>query len=144
MRPCFSCVSRGLLCSVSEASDHCVEYYRTHRRYELASPMAEVERLALKAEKLREQRLEAERKAIRLRTQERALYKKMRELGDRENQNILDLEAEEALERVLAASQPPTGAGSGPAPGVSPGPAGFSPVSFGSLDRTSLVPTGSS
>jgi hypothetical protein len=117
--------------------------------------MAEVERLALKAEKLREQRLEAERKAIRLRSQERALYKKMRELGDREDQNILDLEAEEALERALAASPPPTGASSDPAPGIPPGPAGFSSpgpispialsqVSFSSLSRTSLVLTSSS
>jgi hypothetical protein len=47
--------------------------------------MAKVKRLASKAEKLREQRIEAETKAIRLRKQERALYKKMRELGDRED-----------------------------------------------------------
>jgi hypothetical protein len=47
--------------------------------------MAKVKRLAFKAEKLREQRIEAETKAIRLRKQERALYKKMRELGNRED-----------------------------------------------------------
>jgi hypothetical protein len=47
--------------------------------------MAEIERLAFKAEKLREQRIEAETKAIRLRKQERALYKKIRELSDRKD-----------------------------------------------------------
>jgi hypothetical protein len=67
MRPCSACVSRNILYSMSEVSDSCVEYYRTHRRCKLASPMAEVERLAFKAEDLREQALEAERKTLRLR-----------------------------------------------------------------------------
>jgi hypothetical protein len=47
--------------------------------------MAKVKRLASKAEKLREQRIEAETKAIRLRKQKRALYKKIRKLGDRKD-----------------------------------------------------------
>jgi hypothetical protein len=46
MRPCLSYVSRGLTCSVIDASDSCVKCYRSHRRCELASPMAEVKRLA--------------------------------------------------------------------------------------------------
>jgi hypothetical protein len=50
MRPCSACVSRRILCQMSEASDHYIEYYRTHRKCELASPIAEVERLSLKAE----------------------------------------------------------------------------------------------
>jgi hypothetical protein len=85
MRACSYCSSRDLLCVVFETSEHCAECYRTHRRCELASPMAKVKRLASKAEKLRKQRIKAEMKAIRLRKQERALYKKMRELGDRED-----------------------------------------------------------
>jgi hypothetical protein len=44
-----------------------------------------------------------EAKVFRLRKQARALRKKMRELGDRENQNILDLGEEEAFEQLLAA-----------------------------------------
>jgi hypothetical protein len=111
--------------------------------------MAEVERLATKAEALREQRLEIERKAIRLRKQERALYKKMRELGDRKNQNILDLEMEEEMEEAakralnspLDSSELPNSA---PALGFPPSPAGFFQVSFGFLGRTSPAPTGSS
>jgi hypothetical protein len=47
--------------------------------------MAEVKRLGAKVNTLREQRLKTERKAIRLRKQERTLIKKIRELGDRED-----------------------------------------------------------
>jgi ABC-type phosphate transport system auxiliary subunit len=112
---------------MSEASDHCVEYYRTHRQCELASPMAEVERLNSKAEALRKQRIEviveAQRKALRLRKQERALIKKMRELGAREDQNILELEIEEAAEEALDLPELPSSA---PALGVLPSLAGFS------------------
>jgi hypothetical protein len=149
MRPYSTYVLRGLLCQTSEASDHYVECYRTHRRYELASPMVEVERLGAKVDTLREQRLEAERKAIRLRKQERALIKKMRELGNREDQNILDLEIEEEMEeaakRALSSSSDPSELpNSAPALGFPPSPAGFSQVSFDSLGRTSPVPTSSS
>jgi hypothetical protein len=69
----------------------------------------------------------------------------MRDLSDREDQNILNLKAEEALERALAdlpdpvSPEPPS---SEPAPGVSPGPAGFSPTLFGLVGRTPLVPFG--
>jgi hypothetical protein len=67
MRPCSTYVSRHILYSISEASDSYVEYNRIHRRCKLASPIAEVERFASKAEDLREQALEAERKTLRLR-----------------------------------------------------------------------------
>jgi hypothetical protein len=54
MRFYFVCVSRYIFYFIFEASDSCVEYNRTYRRCKLASPMAEVERLASKAEDLRE------------------------------------------------------------------------------------------
>jgi predicted transcriptional regulator len=126
MRPYSACVSRRILYQISEASDYCVEYYRTHRQYELASPIAEIERLNSKAEALRKQRLEvivkAQRKALRLRKQERALIKKMRELSARENQNILELEMEETAEEALDAPELPSSA---PALGVPSSPASF-------------------
>jgi hypothetical protein len=96
--------------------------------------MDEVDRLLTKEEKLRDQALEAEAKALRLRKQARALRKKARELSDREDRNILDLEAEEAAAAAVALPDLPQ-YGS---------PAGFSQVSFGSLGRTSPVPTSSS
>jgi F0F1-type ATP synthase membrane subunit b/b' len=89
--------------------------------------MAEVKRLTSKAEDLREQALEAERKALRLYKQARALYKKIRNLGTREEQNILDLEIKEALEGAFSSSafELPSSL-SAPAPGVLFSPASFS------------------
>jgi hypothetical protein len=54
MRLYSACVFRYILYFISEAFDFCVEYNRTYRRCELASSMAEVERLAFKTEELRE------------------------------------------------------------------------------------------
>jgi hypothetical protein len=103
-----------------------VEYNRTYRRYKLAFPITEVERLASKAEDLREQVLEAERKVLRLRKQARVLYKKIRDLGAREEQNILNLEIEEALKGAFSSSvfELP-GSSSIPTPGVPLSLAGF-------------------
>jgi hypothetical protein len=84
MRPYSACVSRGLTCLVTPELEHYIECYRSYRRYKLASPIAEVDRLGEKEEKLRSERLALEVKVLRLRKQERALRKKMRELGDRE------------------------------------------------------------
>jgi phosphoribosylaminoimidazole-succinocarboxamide synthase len=100
MRPCSACVSRLILYQMSDASNYYVEYYRINRRYELASPMVKIKRLGAKADALREQSLKAERKAIRLRKQTRALYKKIRKLDNRKNQNILDLKIEEKMEEA--------------------------------------------
>jgi hypothetical protein len=84
IRPYSACVSRGLTYLVTTDSEHCVECYRSHRRCKLASPIAEVNRLGEKEEKLRSEALALESKVLRLRKQARALRKKMRELGDRE------------------------------------------------------------
>jgi hypothetical protein len=140
MRPYSAYISRSLVCSVSHASDYYVEYFRTYRRCELASPIDEVDRLLTKKEKLRDQALEAEAKALRLRKQARILRKKARELSDRENRNILDLKMDKALAKALDPELPRFS----PAPGVPPSPAGFSQVSFDSLGRISPVPTSNS
>jgi hypothetical protein len=54
MRPYSAYVFYYILCFISEASDFYIEYNRIYRRYKLAFPIAEVERLAFKAEDLRE------------------------------------------------------------------------------------------
>jgi hypothetical protein len=96
--------------------------------------MAEIDRLADQAEKARQEWLEAEMKAIRLRKKMRALQKRMRILGDREEQNIRDLEVDETLAEASATVSGPEAPSS---------PTGFSQVSFGSLfDRTSPLPSG--
>jgi hypothetical protein len=96
--------------------------------------------LGEKKNKLRSERLALKIKVLRLRKQERILRKKMRELGDREEQNILDLKIDEAFAAALA----PELLYSSPTLGVPLSPASFSQISFDSLDRTSPVPTSSS
>jgi hypothetical protein len=49
-----ACVSRYILYSISDAFDSCVEYNRIYRRYKLVFLIAEIKRLAFKAEDLRE------------------------------------------------------------------------------------------
>jgi hypothetical protein len=65
----------------------------------------------------------------------------MRELGAREEQNILELEMEEAAEEAL---NPPELPNSALVLGFPFSLAGFFQVSFGFLDRISLVLIGSS
>jgi hypothetical protein len=137
IRPCASCVSHGTLCVLSSIDERCEQCYRSQRSCELASPWPEFDRLYKEKEKIRQQRLEAELKAVRLRKQERALQKRLKALGDREEQNILDLEMNEATAEAL---EPPADG----QPQVALSPTGLSQVSFGSFGRTSPLPTGSS
>jgi hypothetical protein len=78
--------------------------------------------------------VKAEAKALRLRRQKRLLQKKLRALSDQEKLNILNLEINEAAAEAVATT---------PAELLS-SLTRFSQVSFGSFDRTSPVPTGSS
>jgi hypothetical protein len=100
MRPCGRCSSEGVLCVVSDISDSCERCHRFKRQCDLAPPSAEIAKISKKANELDEQILEAEARSLRLRKQRRLLTKKLRELGDRETQNIAELEKdEEELER---------------------------------------------
>jgi hypothetical protein len=98
IRPCSYYISAYTDYILSDLSAKYEQYYRFNRFYNLAPPWGEVERLINKKEKLRSEARVLEAKIFRLRKQARALRKKMRELGDQENQNILDLEEEEAFE----------------------------------------------
>jgi hypothetical protein len=82
----------------SDLSAKYKQYYRFNRFYDLAPLWGEIKRLTNKEEKLRSEARALEAKVFRFRKQARALRKKMRELSDRENQNILDLEEEKAFE----------------------------------------------
>jgi hypothetical protein len=126
MRPYSYYTSSGSAYVLSELSEKYSQYHRFDRPYDLASSWPEVYRLLEQRDKLREQRIEAEAKAVRLRKQKRQLLKKTRALGDRESKVIKELEADERLLDELAPPLTPS-AGSGlPAPGVPPSPAGFS------------------
>jgi hypothetical protein len=102
IRPCTSCTSQGVLCVLSPRDERCEQCYRFNRRCDLASPWAEDDRFQRKEEELREQRLEAEIKAARLRKQERQLQKKRKALWEREKQNVDELEADEAAAEAVA------------------------------------------
>jgi hypothetical protein len=113
MRPCSHCVASDVFCVLSELSEKCAQCHRFNRPCDLASPWPEVHRLLQQRNKLREQRLEAEAKAIRLRKQERQLLKKARALGDRESKNIDEMEADELVAGAAASAEaPPPSAGS--------------------------------
>ena len=97
MRPCQSCVSRGLLCVVSDMSEHCEQCFRVKRSCELAPPDAEMERLLRQKKELFDKAMEAKAKATRFAKQHRLVVRKLRELDRREEQNILELEIDEIM-----------------------------------------------
>jgi hypothetical protein len=104
MRPCAYCLRSSLLCVLSPYSEKCEQCYRFNRPCDLATSWFEVNRLLEKRDKLREKRLAAEAKAIRLRKQERQLLKKIRALGDKEEQNLAELEIKKAAAEALKPS----------------------------------------
>jgi hypothetical protein len=122
MRPYTAYTSRGAFYILSTISDKCEQCYRFGRSCDLASPVAEIDRLAAQEEKLRQEVLETEAKAIRLKRKLKLARRRLRALGDQESLNIAELERD----ALLAEPDPD----SEPAPGVSPGPAGFFPVPF--------------
>ena len=93
-----SYISRGLTCTVIPESQRCSECEKSNRSCELASPIKELDKHSSVVNKLDEELLELEMKKARLRKQRRFHLKKLRELGDREAQNILELEEDEATE----------------------------------------------
>jgi type I site-specific restriction endonuclease len=141
MRPCSACVAQGCLCVLSPLDDRYAQCVRTLRVCDLASPHAECQRLVTEAERLQDEALKAEAKASRLRRQRRALLKRLHSLDAREKVNIEELEQDEAWASL---ANPPELPSSSPAPGVSPGPAGFFQALPGSLNRTSSLLTSSS
>jgi hypothetical protein len=107
MRPCSHCVSQNTLCVVSPDSEGCEQCIRFHRPCELASPIADLERIHKKEDDISQQIIEEEAKLRRLRKERRRLRKQLRSLGEREEQNIRDLEAyEAAVDEVRATKLP--------------------------------------
>jgi hypothetical protein len=67
MRPCVHYVRSSLLCVLSPSFEKCEQCYRFNRPCDLATSWFEVDRLFEKRDKLREERLAAKVKIIRLR-----------------------------------------------------------------------------
>ena len=98
MRACAPCVRASCLCVVSPADQRCEQCVRHGRLCDLAAPLAEIERLSVQENKLLEEIAASDAKTRRLRKQRKQLLKRMRSLGDREAQNIAELEIDEMME----------------------------------------------
>jgi hypothetical protein len=143
MRPCAHYIASDppILCVVSPLSEKCAQYHHLNRPYDLASPWDEFDRLQKQSDQLQAAALEAEAKAHRLRKQRRTLLKKLKALEDREERNIEEMEVDELIAGAAVSTEAP------PIQVAFPGaisPTALSQVSFGSLNRTSPIPTGSS
>jgi hypothetical protein len=130
MRAYFACLSRSVLCVMSPSSSKCEQCVRHNRQYKLDSPVNQLDKLSVQENKLLNLISESETKTQRLRKQRRLLLKKMKNLEDRETQNIFELKMNKMLaEKPLLK----------PLSEISPPPNPFQ-VSLGSPHRTPATP----
>jgi hypothetical protein len=97
MRACSACLSRSVLCVMSPFSSKCEQCIRHNRQYKLNSPVNQLDKLSVQENKLLNLISESEVKTQRLRKQRRLLFKKIKNLGNREAQNIFELEMDKML-----------------------------------------------
>ena len=79
------------------------ECYRKNRKYELAPNYKGIDEAIAKAEKLDKEIIDLIRKTARKRTERKYWLRRLRNLGDTESRNILEIKEEESLEDRLAA-----------------------------------------
>jgi hypothetical protein len=85
--------------------EQCVRFYRP---YNLASPVAELDKLSSQKNKLLDEISANKTRTRRLRKQRRLLLKKIRKLGDREAQNIAELKINEIIDNGVVKNIPET------------------------------------
>ena len=98
MRPCKSCVARGVACRIGKEHLECEQCYRFNRKCDLAPDYKEMDKALRNVEELDDQILEMRIKLARVEKQRRFWLKRMKDLGDKESANILEIEADEAIE----------------------------------------------
>jgi tRNA(Ile)-lysidine synthase TilS/MesJ len=98
MRACFFCRIYNFLYVITPESSYCERYFRSYLKCELAPPDAKAERLLKEEKRLASEITVAYAKTSRLRKQYRAVMKKLRDLGNREDRNILELELDKIVE----------------------------------------------
>ena len=108
MRPCQACLRAQVLCVTVPSSEKCEQCTRFGRPCDLASPVPQLERLSQEKDRIvskiqEKRRITSEVNAaiLRLRKQRRLIQKRMKELGDKEYQNIFELEVDEMLAEVV-------------------------------------------
>ena len=97
MRACSFYRIHNFLYVIALESSHYKRYFRSYLECELAPPDAKAERLFKKEERLASEITAAYAKISRLRKQHRAVMKKLRDLGNRKDRNILELEIDKIL-----------------------------------------------
>ena len=102
MRACHSCARLGSECVVTPGSARCTACDGNNRSYNLAPPGKEYKKAQDVVEKLNEDILELYKKDLelkvkiaRLEKQRKFHLRKLKDIGDREARNILELEADE-------------------------------------------------
>ena len=98
MRPCSSCLSFGVSCRINRQYLKCEECYRKNRKYKLAPDYKGIDEAITKAKKLDKEIIDLIRKTARKRTKRKYWLRRLRNLGDTQSRNILEIKAEEPLE----------------------------------------------
>ena len=102
MRACSFYRTHNFFYVIAPESSHCERCFRSHLKYELAPLDAKAKRLLKKEKRLASEITAAYTKITRLRKQHRTVIKKLRDLGSRENRNILKLEINKAMVNNLS------------------------------------------
>jgi len=97
MRACFFYRTHNFLYVITPESPYCERCFRSYLEYKLASSNAKAKRLLKEEKRLTSEIAVIYAKTSRLRKQYRAVIKKLRDLGSREDRNILELEINEML-----------------------------------------------
>ena len=90
----------NIFCVVFLSFFKCEQYVRYNRQYKLAFPVDQLDKLSEQENKLLDQIIKSETRIRRLCKQRRLLLKKIRDLGDREAQNIFKLEINKMLSKI--------------------------------------------
>jgi hypothetical protein len=98
IRPCSYYFIRNFLYIFSSESPYCERCFRVNRQYKLVPSDAKIERFHKKIKKLFDRAKKTRAKTIRLAKQRRAVFKRLRALNDREDQNIFKLELDEMVD----------------------------------------------
>ena len=98
MRACNSCSSRGVPCRIGKEHLECEQCFRHNRKCDLSLDYKEMDKASRNVEKLGDEILDMRIKLARVEKQRRYWLKRLKDLGDQESANILEIEADEVPE----------------------------------------------
>ena len=98
MRPCQSCSSQDVMCRVTKQSLECENCYRHNLKCDLALDYQGMNKALKEAEKLKDEILELRLRLARKKKQRKHWRRRLKDLDDREFQNILKIEAKKIID----------------------------------------------